>query len=472
MKPNLPHLWHRLERVLVLDADSPEQRRRRATLIVISSFSVITGIIVGTNTILTSGTAAHILIPYTFSIVVALAILIYFVTSRFSILLYVFLFMMLCTPFLLHWRLGGFASPSTPLFWPLLAPIGALMFLDVKKALRWFSAYLALLVVALYLDDRFNYLAAPLPHQELIAAYGINIISFSITIFLSMTYFVNAFVKENARAEKLLTDLKQTNNTLETTLDELRKTQSELVQSEKTAALGKLVSGVVHELNTPVGAINSATDISVRSVDKIVGVLKASNTLDEIRNSRQLQTAVEALRNSSPVAMTASERVTQIVSSLKSFARLDEATFQRADLHEGLDATLTLVEHDFGERIDVVKDYGDVPPVTCNPAELNQVFLNLLTNAAEAIQEQGTITIRTSTEQGNALVRVIDNGVGLSPEQIQIIFDPSFRKTGSRVRAGMGLFVSYNIVQKHQGRIEVESTLGQGSTFTVTLPIH
>jgi signal transduction histidine kinase len=203
-----------------------------------------------------------------------------------------------------------------------------------------------------------------------------------------------------------------------------------------------------------------------------VEVLDTSTIPEEVRSSRQLQTAVEALRKSSPVAIKASNRITKIVNSLKSFARLDEATFQRVDLHEGLDSTLNLIEHEFRERINVVKEYGELPPLACNPGELNQVFLALLTNAAEAIQDRGTITIRTSTEGGNILVRVMDTGVGLSPERIQEIFDPSFKKVGSRVRAGMGLFVSNNIVQKHRGQIRVESEPGKGSTFTVTLPIH
>jgi signal transduction histidine kinase len=472
MKKNLYHLWNRLEKALVLNADSPEQRRRRATLIVISSFSVITGIIAGTNTWLTSGNTIHILIPYSFSLVVATAILAYFINGKFPVLLYTFLFMTLCTPVIYHWSLGGFTFPSTPMFWPILAPIGALMFLDVKKAMWWFAAYLILLAIALFIDDQFTFLASPLSHREVVVGYGINLVGFSVTIFLTMTYFVNAFAKQYARAEGLLAELRQTNNTLEMTLDELQRTQSELVQSEKTAALGKLVSGVVHELNTPVGAINSATDISVRSVDKIVEVLDTSHIPDEIRSSRQLQAAVEALRNSGPVAVAASNRITKIVNSLKSFTRLDEATFQRVDLHEGLDSTLNLIEHELRERIRVVKEYGELPPLACNPGELNQVFLALLTNAAEAIQDRGTITIRTSTEEGNILVRVMDTGVGLSPERIQGIFDPSFKKVGSRVRAGMGLFVSHNIVQKHRGQIRVESKPGKGSTFTVMLPIH
>lgn len=472
MKPNFHRLWNRLESILVADADSPEQRRRRATLIAISTFSVIAGIISGTNILLTSGSTTHGLIPCTFSFVVGLAIFVFFATRKFSILLYTFLFMILCTPFVFHCSLGGFAYPSTPLYWSILAPIGALLFQDVKKAVWWLVAFLVLLVTALNLDEQFNYLATPAPHGELMVAYGINIIGFSITIFLTMAYFVNAFTRENARAERLLSDLRQTNNRLETTLDELQRTQSELVQSEKTAALGKLVAGIVHELNTPIGAINSATDVSGRSVDKILDVLNTSNTLDEFKNSRSLQASVDALRTSSPVATAASKRITKIVGCLKNFARLDEATFQRVDIHEGLDSTLALMAHDFGERIRVVKDYATIPPVGCHPGELNQVFLNLLTNAAEAIKGPGTITIRTSVVKDNILIQISDTGDGLSPDQIQGVFDPGFTKTGTRVRAGLGMFTSYNIVQKHNGQIKVESALGEGSTFAITLPIH
>ena len=172
------------------------------------------------------------------------------------------------------------------------------------------------------------------------------------------------------------------------------------------------------------------------------------------------------------ITMAASERITKIVSSLKAFAHLDEATHQQADLHEGLENTLTLLEHDFKDKIEVVGEYGEIPEVTCNPGEINQVFMNLLQNAAEAIRDKGTIVIRTFEEDGYVHVRVIDTGSGISPSRRERLFDPVFAKKGSRMKAGLGLFTSANIVQKHNGRIEVESEAGKGSAFTVILPVR
>jgi signal transduction histidine kinase len=237
------------------------------------------------------------------------------------------------------------------------------------------------------------------------------------------------------------------------------------------AALGKLVAGVTHELNTPMGAIKSTTDVSSRCVANILEVLEKSHTVDEIKNNTKLKASLNALQNGVPAAVTASERINTIVSSLKSFARLDEAAFQKTDLHEGLESALTLIEHEFPEEISVVKEYGDIPAVACYAGELNQVFLNLLMNAAQAIQGKGTITMRTFVEKEKVHIQIADNGVAMSPEKKQHLFDPSFSRTGPRVKAGLGLFTSYNIIQKHRGQIKIDSAAGQGNTFTIILPM-
>jgi PAS domain S-box-containing protein len=268
-----------------------------------------------------------------------------------------------------------------------------------------------------------------------------------------------------------ITEKKATQLALEKALRELRETQVQLVQSEKMAALGKLVAGVVHEMNTPIGVIRSAADVSARSVSNIMEVMEKSQTFDEIRNSRKLQGSLKALQNDVPVALAASERITRIVNSLKSFARLDEAVFQTTDLHEGLESILTLIEQDLEGRISVVKEYGEIPLLACYPGELNQMFMNLLTNAVQAIKGNGTIMIRSFVEKGNVHVQIKDTGIGISSERIKELFDPSFTKKGHRVKAGLGLFASYNIVQKHHGEIKVESEVGKGSTFTVILPM-
>jgi signal transduction histidine kinase len=261
------------------------------------------------------------------------------------------------------------------------------------------------------------------------------------------------------------------NKELEEAMIQLKETQQQLVMREKMAALGKLVAGMVHEMNTPLGAINSAIDVSSRSVNKIVQEIEKSRTLKEIKNNNLLSDLLKVLQNNNPVVITAGERINRIISSLKSFTHLDEMSFQKADIHEGLESTLTLLEHEFKDRITVVREYGDLPAVFCYPGELNQVFMNLLMNASQAIKDKGVITIRTFTENKNVYVQITDTGIGISSQQMKYLFEPSFTKTESRIKAGMGLFTSYNIIQKHSGKIKVKSAGSEGSTFTVIFPI-
>lgn len=263
--------------------------------------------------------------------------------------------------------------------------------------------------------------------------------------------------------------LKKKSDELEKLLDELKATQAQLVQSEKMAGLGKVVAGFVHELNTPIGAIKGAVDVYARSVFNIQSVLKESQTLDEIKSSDQLQKSLKCLEDNINVALTASDRIANIADSLKSFAKLDESSFQKACIHEGMDSALTLLASEFADRIKVEKQYGDVPMIYCYPNQLNQVFMHLLMNAAEAIRGKGSITIRTFVKDENVVLEIADTGIGILPDQKEKIFEPNFRKTGSRVKTGLGLFTSYNIVQHHQGHIEVESEVGKGSTFRVIL---
>ncbi len=273
------------------------------------------------------------------------------------------------------------------------------------------------------------------------------------------TYYVDQIVK-----------LKKRHDELQELLDELKATQAKLVQSEKMAGLGKLVAGLAHELNTPIGSIKGAADVSIRSISKIESVLEEGKGIEELMKSGKLHDWLESLKGNHAVTMAAAERITKITQSLKSFTRMDEASFQMAWIHEGLEDTLILLEYETKDRITIVKDFGDVPRFYCNPSELNQVFMHLLTNAVQAIKGKGTITIRTSIKDGKVHVVISDTGIGILPDQRQSIFEPSFTKDGSRVKTGLGLFTSYNIVQNHRGHIEVKSEIGQGSTFTIILP--
>ncbi|MCP5110255.1 MAG: sensor histidine kinase [bacterium] len=264
-------------------------------------------------------------------------------------------------------------------------------------------------------------------------------------------------------------ELKETNDRLAKLIDELRATQAELVQREKMAALGDLVAAIAHEINTPLGAIHTSADIAVRGAGRVVEAIEASQTIDELKARRSLQATVAALRMNGEVITDASSRIGKLVDSLKSFAQLDQAPFREFDLTKSLEDTLTLLEPRLRDKVQVVKNYGELPKVVGYPAEINQVFMNLLRNAEEAIEGTGTITISTAAENGSVIVKVADTGRGIAPEQIGKLFNPGFRVQDARVKASMSLFTTLNIVQKHKGDIQVESEPGKGSVFTVRL---
>jgi signal transduction histidine kinase len=277
--------------------------------------------------------------------------------------------------------------------------------------------------------------------------------------------------KLQAHADELEVRVAERTSEIERSMAELKAAQSQMIQSEKMAALGKLVAGVVHEMNTPIGAINSATDTSNRCVTAIIDTLDTGDSIDEIKANPAMKRALQTLPDGNRVTVDASQRLSKIVSSLKSFTRLDEATVQEMDIHEGLDDTLTLMEHDLADRIQVVKIYGELPMVVCYPGEINQVFMHLISNASQAIASTGVVTIRTSATSSHVTIQIADTGRGIPEEQLANLFEPDFSHQGPRVKAGLGLFTTYNIIEKHDGRIAIESEVNRGTTVTVTLPV-
>jgi signal transduction histidine kinase len=276
---------------------------------------------------------------------------------------------------------------------------------------------------------------------------------------------------ENAR---LYTELEAYSHNLEDMVDEktkeLKATQAQLLQAEKMAALGDLVAGIAHEVNNPIGAINSATDVVMRCTEKIQLLARECESIEKLRDNPQFQKAMKLLAQNNKIATMASARVAKLVKNLKNFARLDEAEFKKADVHEGIDSTLILLQHKLKHKAEVIKDYGDIPEITCFPNQLNQVFLNMLVNAVQAIKERGTITIKTRADRQHVYVSFADTGAGIPKHNLEKIFNPGFTTKGVGVGTGLGLSISYNIIQKHKGEIKVESEVGKGTTFTLVLP--
>lgn len=271
-----------------------------------------------------------------------------------------------------------------------------------------------------------------------------------------------------------------------TLIGKLEEAHNQLLQSEKLASIGQLAAGVAHEINNPIGFVNSNLGMLGKYVDSLLAVLavyeaecpgcantEARQRIDAAREAAEL----DYLREDIGVLLKESRdglvRVKRIVQDLKDFSRVDSGEWAWADLHEGLDSTLNVVNNEIKYKAEVVKEYGTLPRVECLASQLNQVFMNLVVNAAHAIAEHGTITIRTGTTGDDWVwVEVADTGSGIAPENMKRIFDPFFTTKPVGQGTGLGLSLTYGIVQKHGGRIEVDSTVGVGTAFRVILPVN
>jgi len=274
--------------------------------------------------------------------------------------------------------------------------------------------------------------------------------------------------------------------------------QSQLIQAQKLESIGQLAAGVAHEINNPVAFINS----NLRTLDEYRRDL--TELIDSYLHLEELAAGNPALSDDRDVAATleairtlkeridlgfiledfdkiisesreGTERVKKIVQDLKDFSHVDQAELKYTDLNKGLDSTLNIVWNEIKYKATVTKDYGDIPEVYCYPQQVNQVFMNILVNAAQAIEDKGEIGISTRSLDGDkpmVEVRISDTGKGIPPENLRKIFDPFFTTKPVGKGTGLGLNVSYNIVKKHQGEINVESEVGKGTTFIITLPVE
>ncbi len=278
---------------------------------------------------------------------------------------------------------------------------------------------------------------------------------------------------------QLFLELDQQKRALEQTLEELQQAQLYLVQSEKMAVLGQFVAGIAHEVNTPLGTMVSNNATLKVCFDKLRQLPFSQSEGEENSGpgAEQLFASVDSLLSLNKLAST---RIQDIVKNLRNFARLDESELKTVDLHEGIDSTILLIQSSIDPKIKIVRNYApDLPLVQCYPGLLNQVFMNLLVNAAHAIQDMKiqpdwnpVITIETSytpaTEQISIAIR--DTGKGISEENRVKVFDPGFTTKGAGVGTGLGLALCYRIVEKHNGRISLESVVNQGTSFYVEIP--
>jgi len=287
---------------------------------------------------------------------------------------------------------------------------------------------------------------------------------------------------EHKRTELALKKEKEDQRIL---IKKLEEAQNQLMQSEKLASIGQLAAGVAHEINNPIGYVYSnlgtlekyiqdafvlielyeKAEVSIADSDILANLKAAKEKLDVLFLKEDLR----ALMSESKEGIT---RVKNIIQNLKDFSHVDIADeWHYANLLNGIDSTLNIVNNEIKYKAEVVKNYAAIPDVECLASQLNQVFMNLLVNAAHAIKEHGTITISTGQQNDEVWVEISDTGEGIAPENMSKIFDPFFTTKPIGKGTGLGLSLSYGIIQKHHGRIEVHSEIGKGATFRVWLPI-
>jgi PAS domain S-box-containing protein len=297
-------------------------------------------------------------------------------------------------------------------------------------------------------------------------------------------------VNQNVRLEEVVQQrtaaLSQQLAALTESNRKLEEAQFQLLQSEKLASIGQLAAGVAHEINNPIGFINSNLGTLRDYVESLLAIdaayTHAQNALDpgvqlafEAVNALKADSdhafMVDDLRQLIKESRDGLERVKTIVRDLKDFARVGSAEWAWADIHQGLESTLNIVWNELKYKATVEREYGTLPQVYCIPSQLNQVFMNLLVNGAHAIEGQGVIRVRTGCNDHQVWVEVIDTGIGIPAENLNRIFDPFFTTKALGKGTGLGLSLAWGIVQRHRGTIEVESQPGKGSTFRVVLPI-
>ena len=286
------------------------------------------------------------------------------------------------------------------------------------------------------------------------------------------------------RLNDLIGELKQEKAEQQILIQKLEDTQGQLLQSEKMASVGQLAAGVAHEINNPIGFVNSNLGSLKGQVESLLAVLSA---YEEVENALKGQPDLLASLQQAKLAadldflrddildlinesLDGVQRVKKIVENLRDFSRVDASEWHFANLEQGLESTLNIVWNEIKYKAEVRKEYAGLPDVECIAAQINQVFMNLLVNAAHAIQERGTITLRTGYDEREVWVEVEDTGCGIKPENLKRVFEPFFTTKPVGKGTGLGLSLAYGIVQRHQGALEVRSEVDRGTTFRLTLP--
>lgn len=297
----------------------------------------------------------------------------------------------------------------------------------------------------------------------------------------ALTQALQEQLEEKQRAEEALKTEKAEQRVL---ISRLEEAHNQLLQAEKMASIGQLAAGVAHEINNPIGFVNSNLGVLKNYVQTLLNLIgtyeqyeselsaDSRAALVALKQETDLSYLRDDIENLLTESLGGLQRVKRIVQDLKDFSHISDSEMQWGNLEEGLESTLNVVWNELKYKAEVIRDYGKLPEVECIPSQLNQVFMNLLVNAAQAIAEHGQITLRTWQEGENVRIDISDTGSGIPQDIINRVFDPFFTTKPVGTGTGLGLSITHGIIRKHGGRIDVSSQPGEGTTFSITLPIR
>jgi two-component system NtrC family sensor kinase len=266
--------------------------------------------------------------------------------------------------------------------------------------------------------------------------------------------------------------------------EELKASQSKILQQEKMASIGQLAAGVAHEINNPMAFIASNLGTLDKYIHRLIDfiqtqaeVIKTLKNADAIKKLKKkwkelkLDYVIEDVKGLITESLDGSERVQKILLGLNRFSRVDEEEYKDADINECIESAINIVWNELKYKATLKKDYGKLPRTKCYPQQINQVFINILINAVNSIEEHGTITIKTWNQDRSIWMVISDTGCGIPQESLSKIFEPFFTTKDVGKGTGLGLSITYEIIQRHKGDITVKSKVGRGTTFTVRIPV-
>lgn len=363
--------------------------------------------------------------------------------------------------------------------WLVLIPITCVMFLKrwAKLALWVNITFLAVVVTlwrfGIYYNKQFT------NEQEMFLS-----VIYSMGLVLIVYWFGTAFDRHRYETVLKLMRVKESKDELTKAMDELKQAKSQLVQTEKLAAIGELTAGIAHEINNPINFVKGNVGPLKSNLMQLRNVtFKMQEEIDRVGDATSIETIkkykeeieYQYLAEETYMLLNGIEeganRTAEIVKGLRNFSRLDESEMKMANINECLDSTLILLNNKLKKQhIALEKKYEELPSIMCYPGQLNQVFMNIIGNAIHAIQEKGKITLVTHADKDNIHISIADTGEGMSEEIKEKIFQPFFTTKAVGEGTGLGLSITYGIIKKHNGSIEVQSELGKGTTFNIIIP--